>query len=97
MLKTDKMTIIRGTPVVTLVYDADDWELYSSMEGTETAAIRLNNTFMKAVNSGQSRSEVEYEMSILMFTLRKFGASDTEPQYCLHQLLNKVFGTGEPI
>lgn len=79
---------------VQLNYDADDWDLYTSVDSVELAASALNATFEEAVNKGGTRDEVENIMGKRMNEFRHFGANDSEPYRVLDNLLDKVFGRG---
>lgn len=76
---------------VKLDYDADEWDLYTDMDGVEDVAKNLNETFVQSVNSGMSRDEVESAVYKKMREYKQFGASDSEPGHVLEYLLRKVF------
>lgn len=73
-------------------YSADDWDLYTSVDSVELAALALNRCFEESVNGGLARGEVERAMHRKMMEFRHFGASDSEPYYVLDRLLDKTFG-----
>lgn len=76
---------------VRLDYNADEWDLYTDMDGVEDVAKSLNETFTQSVNIGMSRSEVESAVGKKMIDYREFGAADSEPERVLEYLLRKVF------
>lgn len=76
---------------VRLDYDADEWDLYTDMEGVEDVAKSLNETFAQSVNIGMSRNEVESAVYKKMSEYKEFGACDSEPGHVLEYMLRKVF------
>lgn len=74
-----------------LTWSADDWQLYTDMDGVAAVAEALNRTFEESVNSGKSRSEVEIAMLRVMAKYDEFGADDSEPFDRLGELLDEVF------
>lgn len=76
---------------VRLDYSADEWDLFTDMDGVEDVAKSLNETFSQCVNIGMSRDEVESAVYKKMREYKQFGASDSEPERVLYYLLEKVF------
>jgi len=81
--------------VVEVNLTADDWELFTSMDGADDVAEALNSSFKSLVNAGKSRDDVEVEMEKVMSEHSSFGAIDSEPLWMLRQLLTDVFGREE--
>jgi hypothetical protein len=84
--------LIRKIVNVQLNYDADDWDLFTSVPNVELAALALNRAFEEAVNSGKTRAEVTRIMDRQMDQYSHFGARDSEPIWVLDRLLDKTFG-----
>jgi hypothetical protein len=77
---------------VKLTHTAHDWALYANQLGAEDAASVLNWKFEEFVNSGMERDEVKRRMYSVMDIYEQLGAHNTEPQWILRDLLNRVFG-----
>lgn len=86
------MDITKTAKITGLDYSAERWELFTCMKGVEKVAAELNETFMTTVNNGGTRDEVEDAMNVVMLKYSDFGAEDSEPEYHLQKLLDKVFG-----
>jgi hypothetical protein len=76
---------------VTVNMTASDWELYTSMRGSNIIAANLNRKFERCVKNGMTANETYSAMSKLMCKYGKFGAADSEPFYHLSVLMRKVF------
>lgn len=85
------MKIKRTAEVTELHMTADQWGLFA-VEDVDQVAIKLNTSFMYAVNSGKQAKEVQEGMLKIMSSLKEFGASDTEPRAELDRLLSQIFG-----
>lgn len=85
------MTIERRFQV-TLNYTADEWELYTSLPGAQAAAGEINDAVEAAVNAGLTRREVEKALEAVMHRHADLGARDSEPQYKLERVLDKIYG-----
>lgn len=73
---------------------ANEWQLYSSMEGVKSVARDLNRRLKKLVNAKDStRSVVEKEMMAFMYTYATYGAYDSEPRWVLMDIMDDVYGT----
>jgi hypothetical protein len=78
-------------------YDAQGWELFSSMEGSEKVAqalnVRLNELLMEHhIVSDDNAYAVYEEMGKLMWQYKEYGASDTEPRGHLRHILRTIYG-----
>ena len=73
-------------------FTADDWQLYTSNEGSAEAAVELNTALKEAVAKYTERCDVEDAMHTAMGKLRNFGASDSEPRWFLQDILDKLYG-----
>jgi hypothetical protein len=85
---------LRTKHTVMPVLTADDWQLYTSMDGAEEVAKSLNTSLAYAVNLNEGREYVETFMGVAMRRHDKFGAFDTEPRYVLQALLNVIYPEG---
>lgn len=87
------LTLVRQTK---LALNADQWQLFTSMEGAEGAATALNTAFDEAVNLSNNevdpRGFVRRRMNAAMTEKADFGACDSEPYHTLDDLLDAVFG-----
>lgn len=85
---------IRKTISVSAKLTADEWELYSDMDGAEAAAEELNKELEFAVRAYETREWVEKKMLSFMGMkeFREFGASDTEPRAVLADILDNIYG-----
>jgi hypothetical protein len=80
--------------MVNIDHTADDWQLYSGMEGREDCAQRINAGVADAINRYQVR-ETAYDQAA-QFLERKenhcFGAADTEGLVILDRIFQDVYG-----
>lgn len=76
------------------ILTAEDWQLYTSMDGAEDVAVSLNTSLANAVNLNEGREYVETFMGVAMRRYDMFGAYDTEPRYVLQALLNVIYPQG---
>jgi hypothetical protein len=85
---------MRVTRISTVTIDpsANDWELYDN-PGRDDAATALNEHFMRLVNKGCARDEVERGMLPKLREYGELGAFDSEGLRFLDLLLDTTFGT----
>ena len=85
---------IRKTIIANIMLSAEDWDLYSDMEGAEIAAFDLNRHLELCVKTSDSKDEVRRRMDTYMGdpAYRKYGASDTEPREVLNNILDNIYG-----
>jgi hypothetical protein len=82
---------VTKTITVTIDASANDWELYDN-PGRDDAATALNEHFMRLVNNGCTRAEVEKGMFPKLREYDELGAFDTEGLCFLSLLLDTTFG-----
>lgn len=80
---------------VTLALSAMDWQLYSSMEGVEEVAVKINKAVEVAINESTTKIEAGRKVDEVLNTYRKFGASDTEPCGVARDLLRRAFNNAD--
>lgn len=78
-------------------FTAEQWQLYSSMDGVDSVADGLNNALNLLVNRGFDRKTVENSMHKEMQAVRHFGAIDSEPMWFLQDVLDEIFTKSEGI
>lgn len=90
---TDKVSIEKRVEITSIDLTAEDWDLFSS-DDAEQFAHRLNDALMACVNTGCDRETTTAQMRDLMCTPEGFavGAGDSEPDYVLDDILNKIYG-----
>jgi len=72
---------------------ADDWDLYSSMEGSNLAANTLNKMVMIYANKYPlDKDKADEEITKVMEELKNYGAIDSEPRYVMRKILNFIYG-----
>jgi hypothetical protein len=82
------------TRVVTIDHTARDWQLYSSMEGAEDCADRLNRGVARVINENPVRTQA-WEAATQILNMRSnahFGSADTEPLVVLECIFEDVYG-----
>lgn len=72
---------------VKLALDANDWQLYP---GAEHVAAAINAAV--AENVAEGRITTRRAAEAVMAEHSRFGATDTEPRWVLHDLLDAIFG-----
>jgi hypothetical protein len=91
-----KILIKQTVHVDTLDVSADEWQLFTHTldhkEASDAAATLLNTIIVETVNNGQSREEVYVNTQEVMYSVSNTGASDTEPQHVLGDILDTIFG-----
>jgi HD superfamily phosphohydrolase YqeK len=84
--------IVERTYKVQVDFSADDWELYTSMEGVDEVAEALNRALEEAVASSVS-ARIAYQKVIpVMRNYSDFGAVDSEPINFLDEVLYRIYG-----
>ena len=83
---------LRQVVTITPGLSAEDWDLYTSVEGVHQAALQLNIVLSDFVNNGASREDTAAAMHARMRQLSDFGADDTEPFAVLETVLNLIYG-----
>lgn len=82
--------------IVSMAITAHDWQLYTYDDGlTERcahAAMMMNAEFERLVNAGVGPAHVFRGMQRVMAHYADLGALDTEPQWLLDQMINRVYG-----
>jgi len=91
--------ILEGIPLT-----AREWQLYVDMPGSTSAAIQIGRALSDALREHltaeiafnkqaklTARRDVHRKVGAVMFTLRDFGATDTEPLGMLEHLVSKAF------
>lgn len=78
-------------------YSADEWELYTSMDGADSAARRLNDRCNNLIENNPEKTEeaaltVYNEMLKELISLSEVGADDSEPHYQLRNIIRRVYG-----
>ena len=69
---------------VKLSLSAHDWQLYD-IPGAKAAARSMNSRIAKALNAGKPD-----EAFAVLRDYTKYGASDSEPQYVLNYIMDKM-------
>lgn len=90
-----RVIIIHNT-TIQVPLTADDWDLYTSSMDCTPAALDLNQTFENAVNAGLDLEEVERRVYSIQRKWSKFGASDTEPNAVVQQIIRFLKEKGFP-
>lgn len=85
------MDITVASRDVKINLSAQEWQLYTSMEGAEEAAQRINCAAEEAMRTND-RDAAETAIFAAMRKERSFGATDSEPIHVLWHLLDKVYG-----
>lgn len=93
-----KVAIKLTRVVEALEVSAEEWQLYvfevsaSQEKQAKIAAKALNEAIMYAVNAGCSREETAKFVGKVQDKHGESGASDTEPDYVLAVILDKIYG-----
>jgi len=77
---------------VRLTLTAHDWQLYPG-PGADHVAEKLNAAI--AENVAEGRITTRRAAEAVMAEHSRFGATDTEPRWVLHDLLDDIFGKEE--
>lgn len=80
------------TVKVKIKFTANQWQLFSDMEGVDVAVDDLNSTLETSVNEGKTRQEIIDIMDVIMSKHADVGAADTEPDQLLADALDEIFG-----
>lgn len=72
-------------------YTADQWELYTCMEGAEFVAKELNTVLQGCFDNNLDGATTQKLMLKVMVRNADFGADDSEPHYHLREQLRKHF------
>jgi hypothetical protein len=86
---------IKTRKTIELSLTADDWDLYTSKEGAEACALRLNQLLEQCVNYRMGMKDTYYRMINEMQTESAFGAADSEPLRVLDDVLELVYGDSD--
>jgi len=86
---------IRTRKTIDLFLTAEDWDLYSTKDGVEGAADRLNAELERCVNEGMGIDDTSRIMIKTMEYEREFGATDSEPVRVLEDLLDLIYGDSD--
>lgn len=87
-----KIKNLNLTPTIRPSFTPEQWQLYTASVDCTHAARELNETLAEAVNAGNSRSEVQQKMSVVMKKNAYFGACDSEPRWFLEDVLDEIYG-----
>lgn len=77
---------------IALFLTAEDWDLYTTKEGADVCADRLNSMLEDCVNARMGLDRTLRYMLDFMESEREFGAADSEPLRVLDELLNMIYG-----
>lgn len=81
---------------INVTFTAKQWDLYTVNRDCTEAAKAINKTLEYAVNRGFSMDLVRVHMDDVMTKYSKFGASDSEPQHLLEDILSWLSKEGFP-
>lgn len=76
----------------TVNLDAQEWQLYSSMDGADEAAVVLNRAIEAAIANATSPYDAFRQFCLVANKLQNFGAIDTEPRAVADYIISKAFG-----
>jgi hypothetical protein len=72
-------------------FDAEQWDIYTTMEDAEAVAEQLNKRLKFYVNSGYDKSSVYEKMYETMQKYSGYGACDSEPIWFLNKVLSEIY------
>lgn len=81
-----------ATKIEHISFNHEDWKLFDSAPGVDSIAAHLNKQLKECVNEGLSRRDTERVMYELMARYAYAGARDSEPEYLLDSVLDRVYG-----
>jgi len=85
--------VIKPQPKINAVpyISAGQWELFSDMKGVDNVATNLNKALMDAVNGTNTAEEAQELVRSTMGKWAHYGATDSEPDSLLVEILREVY------
>lgn len=76
----------------TVNLDAQEWQLYSSMDGVDKVAEALNRGIETAIGNSSTWGEAHKQFCKVLNAYSEYGAIDTEPRAVADYIISKAFG-----
>jgi hypothetical protein len=86
IIETSTKTIVKEINI-----SAREWLAYSSMEGVEIAAMKVNHALKEFVEAGLTKAEVLYNMQDVFDQYSMFGFADGDSNDILKFVLKKIY------
>lgn len=94
-MSTTQVRVIDIIPArynVEINYTAEDWELFTEMQGVDRVAKRINAELVSLAAEGLSREEFLMRGEEVLGTYSDYGAADSEPAYHLCKITQAIYG-----